>query len=328
MGLSITELAPGFAAEVRGVDLRHPIGAEDFAAIQGAIDRQGVLIFRGQMLSDVEQVAFSRRFGPLELDVGRHALAPTQRPEVSYITNTGADGKTLPPDAKKVLNARGNEAWHTDSSFKAMPPKYSLLTGLEVPDSGGDTEFADLRAAYDDWPGSEQLGVRKAELDGLVAEHSIVYSRKVQGFGSWSDEELAQLGGARQSLVRVHPATGRASFYIASHIHGILGWPQDRALALRDELMAWSTQPGYVHVHQWRAGDLVIWDNRCVLHRGTPWDRATQRRVMQRTTVLGDAPTVPADSPWALPEQEAAARAMRREAMIQAAEPLPARTTA
>ncbi len=322
MGLWITEAMPGFAAEVGGVDLKRPVGDEDFAAIQRAIDRQGVLVFRDQMLTDVAQVAFSRRFGPLELDVGRHGSVPAQRPEVSYITNTDAEGNKLPSDARRVVNARGNEAWHTDSSFKVIPPKYSLLCGLEVPDSGGDTEFADLRAAYDDWPGSQRLGLTKPDLEGLVAEHSIVYSRKVQGIEAWSDKELAQLGGARQLLVRVHPVTGRRCFYIASHIHGILGWPQDRALELKEELMQWSTQRKYVHVHEWRPGDLVMWDNRCVLHRGTPWDRETQRRVMHRTTVLGDAPTVPADSPWAMPDQVAQADAMRRAATTQAAEPL------
>jgi alpha-ketoglutarate-dependent 2,4-dichlorophenoxyacetate dioxygenase len=281
-----------------------------------------VLVFRGQMLSAVEQVAFSRRFGPLELDVGRHALAPTQRPEVSYITNTDAEGNTLAPDTKKVVNAQGNEAWHTDSSFKAIPAKYSLLCGREVPAVGGDTEFADLRAAYDDWPGSKRLGITKADLDGLVAEHSIVYSRREQGVGIWSEAEMEQLGGARQSLVRVHPVTGRTNFYIASHIYAILGWSQERALALKDELMAWSTQREYVQVHKWRPGDVVMWDNRCVLHRGTPWDRASERRVMHRTTVLGDGPTVATDSPWAQPEQVASAQAMRNEAVLQAATPL------
>jgi alpha-ketoglutarate-dependent 2,4-dichlorophenoxyacetate dioxygenase len=323
MALVITEHKSGFFAEVEARELKSQLPDEDIETIEQAIDQLGVLVFPRQMLSAVEQVAFSRRFGPLELDVGRHALAPTQRPEVSYITNTDAEGNTLAPDTKKVVNARGNEAWHTDSSFKAIPAKYSVLCGREVPAVGGDTEFADLRAAYEDWPGSERLGVSKADLDGLVAEHSIVYSRRAQGVGAWSELELEQLGGARQSLIRVHPATGRTNFYIASHIYAILGLTQERALALKDELMAWSTQREYVHVHKWCAGDVVMWDNRCVLHRGTPWDRASERRVMHRTTVLGDAPTVAPDSPWGQPDQVASAQAMRNEALVQAAKPLP-----
>ena len=322
MALEITESMPGFAAEVSGVDLKQPLSDGELATIQAAIDQRGVLIFRDQGLCDVEQVAFSRYFGPLELTLGRHNHVQTQRAEISYITNIDAQGNKLPLDAKKVVNARGNEAWHTDSSFKAIPPRYSLLSGLEVPDSGGDTEYADLRAAYDDWPGSETLGVTKADLQGLVAEHSIVYSRRVQGIKAWDETELEQLTGARQLLIRTHPVSGRTSFYIASHIYGILGWPEEKALALKEALMAWSTQRKYVYAHQWQAGDLVMWDNRCVLHRGTPWDRVACRRVMHRTTVIGEGPSVPTDSPWALADQTAEAEVMLSEALAQAARPL------
>jgi alpha-ketoglutarate-dependent 2,4-dichlorophenoxyacetate dioxygenase len=180
-----------------------------------------------------------------------------------------------------------NQLWHTDSSFKRVPGKVSFLSAHEVPLSGGETEFADLRAAYDALDAAT-----KERIDGLVAEHSIFYSRSLIGYTEFSNEERAALPAVPQTLVRIHPGSGRKTLYLASHASHIIGWPVEQGRALLDELITFATQPCFVHQHRWRAGDLVVWDNRCTLHRGRPYDDANCRRDMRRTTVEDSAPTL------------------------------------
>jgi alpha-ketoglutarate-dependent 2,4-dichlorophenoxyacetate dioxygenase len=196
----------------------------------------------------------------------------------------------LARDDRRNLFNLGNQLWHTDSSFKRVPAKCSLLSARELPSpgpmGGGETEFADLRAAWDALPEA-----RKRQLDGLVVEHSIFRSRSQIGFADFNDEIFRELPPVTQALVRHHPASGRTSLYLASHASHIVGWPVEEGRALIEELISFATQPQFVHQHRWRVGDLVIWDNRCTMHRGRPYDD-TQRRVLHRTTVSDYANTV------------------------------------
>ncbi|HKI97918.1 MAG TPA: TauD/TfdA family dioxygenase [bacterium] len=289
MPIAFTEQLPAFAAEVGGVDLTRLDDAE-FAAIQAGIDRFGVLIFRDQRLDDAAQLAFSARFGALENALKRDVYGPEGHPKVTRLSNLDEAGERLPQDHERVVYNEGNEHWHTDSSFKPVPAKYSLLSARVIPPTGGETEFADARAAYDDWPGAE--GVSRADLDGLICEHSIVYSRGVITGDVFKPDEKNALPPVQHRLVRTHPGSGRLNFYVGSHASHIVQWPVERGRALIKALNAWSTQPRYVYRHVWREGDLVMWDNRCVLHRGRPFDRERHRRLMHRTTVAGDGPTL------------------------------------
>lgn len=289
MAIEFSETLPDFAAEVRGADLRH-LDDAGFEAIQAAIDRFGVLVFREQALDDAAQLAFSARFGPLENALARDVYGPEAHPQVTRLSNLSDDGRRLPPDDERVVYTLGNEHWHTDSSFKPVPAKYSLLSARVIPPQGGETEFADARAAYDAWPGAE--GVSKADLDGLICEHSIVYSRGVITGDIFSNAEKSALPSVHNWLVRTHPASGRRSFYVGSHASHIVQWPVERGRPLIQALNAWCTRPRFVYQHRWGPGDLVMWDNRCVLHRGRPYDRARYERLMHRTTVAGDGPTL------------------------------------
>jgi alpha-ketoglutarate-dependent 2,4-dichlorophenoxyacetate dioxygenase len=263
---------------------------EVFTEIEAAFDRSGILVFPEQPLSDEQQLAFSRMFGPLEVNPNYAGAKMRLRPDVADISNLDADGRVLAREDRRNLFNLGNQLWHTDSSFKRIPAKCSLLSARELPSSGpmggGETEFADLRAAWDALPEA-----RKLELDGLIVEHSIFRSRSQIGFGDFNDEIFKQLPPVPQALVRHHPASGRTSLYLASHASHIIGWPVEKGRALIEELIAFATQPQFVYQHSWRVGDLVIWDNRCTMHRGRPYDD-TQRRVLHRTTVSDRANTL------------------------------------
>ena len=284
--IKLRPLHPLFVAEVTGVDLRHPLDDATFAEIYEAFETHSVLVFRDQDIDDAQQVAFSERFGPLEVMLKG---AVGQNSKVAGITNVDpATNEIIPVDDQRMLRQYGNELWHTDSSFKRIPALASLLSGREVPPEGGDTELASLRAAWDDLPEE-----KKALLDGLVAEHSFVYSRMLATGGKdfMSEEQKAQVPPVPQALVRANPTNGRKSLFIASHASHVIGWPVEKGRALLDELMAHATQPKYVYVHKWKPKDLVVWDNRSTLHRGRPYDYVNHRRRMVRTTVAGDAPT-------------------------------------
>jgi alpha-ketoglutarate-dependent 2,4-dichlorophenoxyacetate dioxygenase len=293
MMLSIKRLPAPFGAEILGVSLAEPLDATSFAQIEAAFNEHSVLVFHEQFLSDEQQIVFSRRFGPLEKTIRGVATEEVFAPEIAHLANVDGEGRAIPPDDTRMIYHSGNQLWHTDSSFKRVPALASLLSGREVPPVGGETEFASMRVAYDLLDPALQ-----AKLEDLVAEHSFTYSRGLVAPGLVSDEDARQVPPVPQALVRTNPVNGRKGFYVASHASHIYGMPVEEGRALLRELTEIATQPHLVYRHVWRAGDLVMWDNRCTLHRGRPWDGAAYRRVMHRTTVAGDGPTaeVPANA--------------------------------
>jgi alpha-ketoglutarate-dependent 2,4-dichlorophenoxyacetate dioxygenase len=290
MAIDLAPLHPTLGAEVRGVDLTRPVMPEVFAEIDAAFNRYGILVFPEQPVTDEQQLSFSRLFGPLEVNPNYAGAKMRLRPDVADISNLDAEGRVLARDDRRNLFNIGNQLWHTDSSFKRIPAKCSLLSARELPSSGpmggGETEFADLRAAWD-----ALFDARKRKLQGLVVEHSIFRSRSQIGFANFNDEIFKELPPVPQALVRHHPASGRTSLYLASHASHVIGWPVEEGRALIEELIAFATEPQFVYQHRWTVGDLVIWDNRCTMHRGRPYDD-TQRRVLHRTTVSDTANTL------------------------------------
>lgn len=287
MAIQARPVHPCLGAEISGVDLGRPVSAEDFAAIEAALNRYAVLIFHDQPLSDEQQIAFSRHFGPLELVPVYAGYKLRIRPEFADISNLDADGELLAADSDRRMFNLGNQLWHTDSSFKYVPARCSLLSAREIPPEGGDTEFADLRAAYDALP--EEM---KRRLDGLVAEHSIFHSRAKTGFANFTEEIRNTMPPVPQLVVRRHPGSGRKTLYLASHASHIIGWPIEEGGRLIEELIEFATRPRFVYCHRWRVGDLVIWDDRCTMHRGRPYDDARHRRVLHRTTVSDELNSV------------------------------------
>ena len=289
MLVAIRQIHPVFAGEVSGIDLTKPLPAAEVAAIEAGMDQYGILVFHNQAISDEQQMAFSRNFGALENAAGGNVTrAHEQRLAQGMIdvSNLGPDGKPLPADDRRRLFNLGNQLWHSDSSFRAIPAKYSILSARDVNPKGGNTEFADMRHAYD----ALDEGTR-AEVADLVCEHSLMYSRGTLGFSEFSDAEKAMFKPVRQRLVRSHPVTGRKSLYLSSHIGTIVGRlvPESRAF-IRD-LTEDATRPDLVYVHKWTPYDLIIWDNRTTMHRVRRFDER-QPRDMRRTTIAGDAPTV------------------------------------
>jgi len=290
MAIELTPLHHALGAELRGVDLTRPVMPEVFAEINAAFNLYGILVFPNQPVSDEQQLAFSRLFGPLEVNPNYAGAKMRLRPDVADISNLDAEGRVLAREDRRNLFNIGNQLWHTDSSFKRVPAKCSLLSARELPSPGpmgvGETEFADLRAPWDGLPEEQQR-----KLDGLVVEHSIFRSRSQIGFVDFNDEIFKELPPVSQALVRHHHYSGRTSLYLASHASHIIGWPVEKGRALIEELIAFATQPQFVYRHHWTVGDLVIWDNRCTMHRGRPYDD-TQRRVLHRTTVSDWANTL------------------------------------
>lgn len=290
--MEVRELNPGFVGEVHGLDLADPVADTHHPVLHDALDRLGVLVFRGTPMSQERQVAWAGQFGALEgegKNVGVIATGIKRRTVMALadISNLDEDGKVLGQQDRRRMFALGNQLWHTDSSFKATPAKYSALHAHSVTPEGGETQFADLRAAYDALP--EKM---KDRIDGLVAEHSIFCSRAKLGFTDFSAEERASLPPVPRPLVRVHPVTGRKSLYLASHADHVLGMEVPDGKMLLRELMEHATQREFVHTHTWAVGDCVIWDNRCMLHRGRPYDEAAYKRDMRRATVEDDDPAV------------------------------------
>ncbi len=289
MPVSIRPIRSAFAGEVSGVDLSLPLSREEAAAIEQGMDELAVLVFHDQPVTDEQQVAFSRNFGEIERSLGSSLMKMEERrlsTDLADVSNLGKDGKPLGRNDRTRLFNLGNRLWHSDSSFRAIPSKFSLLSGRIVADKGGHTEFADMRAAYDAL--DEET---RAVVEDLVTEHSLIYSRGKLGFNELTDEERVTFTPVRQRLVRTHPVTGRKSLYLSSHIGGIVGWPVPEALDLIRELTEHATRPEFVYSHKWRANDLVMWDNRQTMHRVTRFDES-KPRDMRRTTVAGEAPTV------------------------------------
>jgi alpha-ketoglutarate-dependent 2,4-dichlorophenoxyacetate dioxygenase len=288
MVVSIRQIHPVFVGEVSGVDLRRALSADEAVAIEAGMDRYAVLVFHGQNISDEQQIAFSRNFGEIENSAGGNVTRPEQKrldPLINDVSNLGHDHKPLPRDDRRRLFNLGNQLWHSDSSFRAIPAKFSILSGRIVVDKGGNTEFADMRAAYDALDDET-----KALIEDLVCEHSLMYSRGQLGF-EITPEERMTFRPVRQRLVRTHPVTGRKSLYLASHAGAIVGWPVPEARALLRDLIEHATQPQFVYIHNWQQYNLVMWDNRQTMHRVRRFDEKLVRD-MRRTTVAGDAPTV------------------------------------
>jgi alpha-ketoglutarate-dependent 2,4-dichlorophenoxyacetate dioxygenase len=241
-------------------------------------------VFREQRLTDEQQLTFSRSFGELEQTRGTGISKPGEQrlhPAFADVSNLDQDNRLLARDNRRRLYSLGNMLWHSDSSFKSVPAKYSLLSGRVVATHGGDTEFADMRSAYDALDEAT-----KAECEGLICEHSLIYSRETLGFEDLTQDERATMRPVRQSLVRTHPGSGRKSLYLASHIGTIIGWPVPEARAFIRDLTEHATQPQFVYAHKWQPFDLVMWDNRCTMHRVRRYDNS-QPRDMRRTTVAG-----------------------------------------
>jgi alpha-ketoglutarate-dependent 2,4-dichlorophenoxyacetate dioxygenase len=279
---------PDFAGEVSGIDIARGVSAADAAAIEDGMDRYAVLVLRGQVITDEQQYAFSQHFGPMETASGDIARPEDRRlpMDINDISNLDKHGRVLPRDDRRRLFGLGNMLWHSDSSFKPTPAKFSLLSARTIPGEGGNTEFADMRAAWDALDPKLQ-----AECRDLVCEHSQIYSRGLLGFTDFTPEERLKWAPVPQRLVRRHPRTKRLSLFLASHAGAIRGQPVPEARMFLRDLIEHATQREFVYAHQWRQWDLVIWDNRVVMHRARRYD-ATQVRDLHRTTVADSAPTL------------------------------------
>jgi len=264
------------------------------------MDRYAVLVFHDQNIDDEQQVAFTRNFGEIEIAAGNQLKTQHEHRRISQqladISNLDPNNNLLGRDDKRRMFNLGNRLWHSDSSFRAVPAKYSLLSARVIPGSGGNTEFADMRAAYDALDDAT-----KAEIEDLVCEHSLLYSRGALGFDQFTDEEKRMFRPVRQRLVRTHPVTGRKSLFLASHIGTIVGWPVPEARAFIRDLTEHATQREFVYAHQWRQYDLVMWDNRQTMHRARRYAEDREVRDMRRTTVAGESMTAEQ-----VPEPEAA----------------------
>jgi alpha-ketoglutarate-dependent 2,4-dichlorophenoxyacetate dioxygenase len=295
MALSIVAVnssRPDFFGEVSGIDLRQPLSAAEVAAIEEGMDRFAVLRFRGQKLDDTQQLAFSRNFGTLELATGDIAQGAARRlpMEINDISNLDKSSNVLARDDRHRLFGLANMLWHSDSSFKATPAKYSLLSARLIPSHGGNTEFADMRAAWDALDAETKALTRE-----LICAHSQIYSRGALGFTDFTEEELAKWAPVRQRLVRRHPVTGRLSLFLSSHAGAIEGWPVPEARMLLRDLTEHATQRAFVAVQAWRPDDLVMWDNRATMHRARRYP-AGEKRDLHRTTVMDSGPTVAASA--------------------------------
>ena len=283
MAIKLYPVTENFACEVGDVDLSKPLSTQDDAAIKAAFWKYAVLVFPEQELSSDQHVAFSERFGPMEPNINTYADEVKKSRidnRVSDVSNLGEDDEILPAESRKRASGLANRLWHTDSIFRHVPALTSLLYAHRIAPIGGFTEFADMRAAWDALPAAKQK-----KLEGLKVFHSIFHSRAKIGMTNFTERERASLPGAEQVLVRTIPQTGRKSLYHASHAVRIVGMPEAESEALLNELMAHATQRQFVYSHRWRVHDLVMWDNRCTMHRGTDYDERRWKRDMHRATV-------------------------------------------
>ena len=292
MPITISPMTEGFAAEVGDLDLAAPLTEALLTEIREAFVRYAVLIFPGQILTVQQHLDFARTFGPLERSVA--TLMPGQklrvREEIADVGNLTPEGKVWEKDYKHRLFQLGNRLWHTDSSFKTPTGYTSMLYCRSVAPIGGHTEFADLRAAWD--------GLAQDQQDralGLVGEHSLLHSRKLLGYTDFSEQEKIAWAPVPRPLVRTLPESGRRTLYLASHVGRIQGLDDETGAAVLAELTAHATQRQFTYLHRWRLHDLVLWDNRCTMHRGTPFDDTRYPRDMQRATTSDRPDAMQAD---------------------------------
>jgi alpha-ketoglutarate-dependent 2,4-dichlorophenoxyacetate dioxygenase len=286
MAIEIRPVNPGFVAEIAGTDLSRSVDQATVDAMWETINRYAVLVFHDQHLDDTQLRDFAANFGPLE--IGRAAARGGRRrlahPEIGDISNLDEDGRLRERDDRRRLDSLGNRLWHTDASYMPVPVVLGMLHAVVVPPAsalgGGETEFADMRAAYDAL--SEAM---KDEIDGLVAEHDVFWSRGQIGFTEFPPGEREQYPPSRQRLVRRHPGSQRKTLYLSAHASHIVSWPVPEGRLLLLDLNTHATQPEFVYSHKWRIGDLVIWDNRCTMHRGRPHDDSRPRDLRRATTL-------------------------------------------
>ena len=271
------------------MDLHRPLSPETVTAIQSGMDQYAVLVFRDQEISDKDQLEFSQNFGPVESSIGGNITKLDQRRlavEFADVSNLDQNQNIYARDDRRRLFNLGNRLWHSDSSFRVVPAKYSLLSSRSIPVNGPNTEYADMRAAYD------ALDVKtKTEVEELICEHSLMYSRGLLGFTDFTEEERQTFAPVRQLLVRTHPVTMRKSLFLASHAGTIVGWPMAEARIFLRDLIEYATQPQFVYVHQWQLHDLVMWDNRQTMHRVRRFNETEDIRDVRRTTISSDGPT-------------------------------------
>jgi len=286
MAITIRPVHPLFVGEVTGIDLTRPLSRGEVAEIEAGMDRYAVLVFPGQKLNDEQQMAFSANFGELEVTLAGQLATPEMRRfqqlELGDISNLDGENKLRARDDSRRMYALANRLWHSDASFRPYGAGYTLLHARIVPSKGGNTEFADMRAAYDALSDAE-----KAEVAEMVTEHSIVFSREQIGLEVKSEENADKLRPVRHRLVITHPITGRKSLYLSSHIGGVVGMPVPEARAFIRDLMEHATQPQFVYAHQWRVDDLVMWDNRMVMHRARAFRDMAEARDLRRTSIKG-----------------------------------------
>ncbi len=285
MALKIRQLEKQIGAEVQGVDITSPIDAETFEQLRGALCEYGVLVFHDQEITNEQHVTFSKGFGTLEMTMPNDPIGDGG--PIGIISNLDENGDIIPPEDSRTLYTVANTLWHSDGSFKRVPLRGSLLYAKIVPPKGGETEFASLTAAYAALPKQ-----KKIDIENLIAEHSIAHSRAQIAPNLMSDAFQKDTPPVNQRLVRVIPETGKKALLVGSYTTHVHGLPAEEGKALLKELLEWSTQPQFVYRHTWRAHDLVAYDNRCCLHRGRSWDRGKYKRVLHRTTLAGDGPTV------------------------------------
>lgn len=288
LGLTFDPLHPVFVAECTGVDIGEPISPAIAEAIHEAMDRYAVLVFRrGTPLATEQQIRFTQSLGELEAPYTKIEPEEGARLEdsrLSDVSNLAPGDRILPREDRKRLFTIGNRLWHSDSSYKTIPAKYSLLCAHVIPPVGGETEFADMRIAWDTLDADT-----RQKIKGLVVEHSRIYSKGTLGL-QFTENELRDFAPVRQPLVRTHPRSGRQSLFLSSHAGRIVGWPQLEALMLLRELTEHATQREFVYRHRWRVGDLVMWDNQATMHRGRPYDDLKYPRDLRRTTLTCGEP--------------------------------------
>jgi alpha-ketoglutarate-dependent 2,4-dichlorophenoxyacetate dioxygenase len=283
MTLQVDAITSGFAAELHGIDISEPLAPDVVGAVHEAIDRYGVVVFRGQTLQDEQQMRFAAQFGPLErYSLSYRADRKLRLKHVEMVDVSNIDAQTGAVQDRAARNRMinlGNRLWHTDSSFRIPSGALSMLYAHAVPHDGGDTEFADMRSAYAALPDA-----RRQALNGLKAEHWLMHSRAVLGFTDFTEEERAALPPVIQAIVRTHPRSGDKAFYLGAHASHIVGMPVPEGRVMLMELTEFATQRRFIHTHQWRVGDLVIWDNRVTLHRALPFDESEVRDLRRVTT--------------------------------------------
>lgn len=292
MDLTVRPLHPVFGAEMLGADLTVPPSRDLVETVERAMAIYAVLVVRDCLISDEEHIRFSRAFGPLELPPGLDKFAGNKArriaPELFDISNLDENGEIIPRDNERRKYAKATERFHTDSSFHTLPTKWSLLLGHVIPPVGGDTHFIDTRAVYDELPAET-----KAKVEDLSVVHDFWRGRELSGAGGVTEEMRRAMPPVTQPLVRTMPY-GRKALYIGGHATGIVGWTEEEALKFLGELYDFATQEKFIYVHKWRQGDLLIWDNRCTLHRATPLETDEYKRDVRRTTINEYGPEISA----------------------------------